>query len=160
MPKQALILARALSFDSQLKSRVGSKLVFASLYSDANTKKRALRMNVELSNTGMQVQGKAISTTSAEFTTASALAEAINTQGIDVLYIPTGMSAQLPQIVKVAREANVLTIGAEPGYVRSGLSLGVFNRAGNTVIGLNQGAASAEGAQFTGEILQLAVPLN
>jgi serine/threonine protein kinase len=157
MPKQALVLMRALSFDTRLPGRVGNKLVVASVYSDSVTKKRALRMNVEFANTGMQVQGRTPSTTAVEFTTAEALSQEILSQGIDVIYVPSGMGAVAGQIARVARETRVITIGAEPSYLSAGLSLGVFDRAGSDVLGLNQDAATAQGAQFSGEILKVAV---
>jgi serine/threonine protein kinase len=157
MPKQALVLLRALSFDARLPGRVGNKLVIASVYSDSVTKKRALRMNVEFSNTGMQIQGRTPSTTAVEFTTAEALAQEIAAQGIDVIYVPSGMGAVVGQIARVARDTRVVTIGAEPSYLSAGLSLGVFDKAGSDVLGLNQEAATAQGAQFSGEILKVAV---
>jgi serine/threonine protein kinase len=158
--KQAMVLARALSFDSALLGRVGDKLVVGSLFNDPATKKLALRMNAGFSNLGIQVQGKSLSTTTVEFTTGEVLAQAIRDQGIDVLYVPSGMGSQVSQITQVARSANVVTIGAEPSYVRSGLSLGVFSQEGKPVLALNQRAAAGEGAQFSGEILQVAVRMD
>jgi len=160
IPKQALVLSRALEFDTKLPGRAGSKLVLASLFNDDATKKRALRMNVEFSHTGMQVHGLTLSTIALEFTTPEGLADAILAQGIDVVYVPSGMGTQVSQIAKIAREAHVITIGAEPTYITSGLSLGVFDKDGTAVLALNQGAASAAGAAFGGEILKVAVPLN
>jgi len=155
--KQALILLKALSYDANLRPRAGGRLVLGALYTDAATKRRAARMNEEFDGLAARVQGMLLNTSLIEFSTPEALAQAISDQGIDVLYVPSGLDAQILAIRGVARQTHVLSIGAEPGYVSSGLSLGVFTVDGKIQIVLNEAAASASGASFQGEILDLAL---
>ena len=158
--QQVLVLLRALAFDTKLRGRSGDKLVIASLYIDPTTRKRAFRMNSEFESYTGRVQGMPLSIVALEYTTQSALTASISEVGIDVLYVPTGLGAQVAGISAVARSANVLTIGAEPSYVSSGLSLGVFTLRGEPKLGLNQSAAAAAGATFEGEILEVAIRMD
>lgn len=158
--QQALILLRALAFDTKLRARSGDKLVIASLYIDPTTRKRAFRMNSGFETYTGRVQGMPLSIVALEYTTQSALSASISELGIDVLYVPTGLGAQVAAISATARSASVLTIGAEPTYVSSGLSLGVFTLRGEPKLAFNKSAAAAAGAAFEGELLDVAVRMD
>jgi hypothetical protein len=81
---------------------------------------------------------------------------AISGQGIDAIYICTGLEGDLGAIRELSRAQHVLTIGTKESDVSSGLSLGVFVVDGKATITVNLPASRDEGAAFSSELLRLA----
>jgi len=154
--RQVLILSRALAYDSNLKSRVGSELVVGVLgkagHEDAaSSMARAFRSLVSV-----KVQGLPVRSVQLTYTTVGALASALETHAVDVLYVVAGLDDEITAIADLARRRHVVTIGSRQDQVARGLSLGVFTVEGKPVIVVNLPASKAEGAAFSSDLLRLA----
>jgi hypothetical protein len=157
--RQVLILSRALAYDSNLKSRAGDDLVVGVLAKAghgpseeaASAMARAFRSLISV-----KVQGLPVRTVQLAYTTAGALASALETRGVDVLYVVPGLDDELPAIAELARRRHVVTMGSRQEHVARGLSLGVFAVEGKPTIVVNLAASKAEGASFGSDLLRLA----
>ncbi len=157
--RQVLVLTRALSYDSDLKSRVGNDIVLAVLSKAGNsgseasaaTIMKAFRM---LAN--VKVQGLPLVTRALSYTSASALASAVLSHGVDVLYVCPGLESDLAAIIDLCRKRHVITFGSREEQVTRGLSMGVFPIDSRPTIVLNLPAAKSEGASFSSELLRVA----
>ena len=157
--RQAVILARALSYDTELPARAGSEILIGTLTRPGHAASEAMGAGMEKAFVRMatiKVQGRALLTRRVSYAGAAALADAVTRQGIDALYVCAGLDADLPAIIDLARKRKFLTLGSHHEQVVRGLSLGVFAVEGKPVIVLNLTAARNEGASFSPELLRVA----
>jgi hypothetical protein len=90
------------------------------------------------------------------FAGRDALDRAVKDEGIDTLYICSGLDSNLTDIKSVARTRKVMTVGSSESHVQLGISFGVFIVDGKNTILVNLGASREEGISFGPEFLRLA----
>jgi hypothetical protein len=157
--KQAVILARALAYDDNLRTRAGDSLVVAVIFkagqgaseSAADTMVRAFKA-IE----GVKVQNLPLRVVKLAYSGKDALHAAVSGQGIDAVYVCPGLESDQGSIREVSRRDHILTIASREDQLNSGLSLGVFAFDGKTTITVNLSASKDEGAAFSSELLRLA----
>jgi hypothetical protein len=157
--RQVLILTRALAYDGNLKTRAGTDLLIAVLGKANNSGSEELASSMSRAFRGLgnvKVQGLAVRATQLNYTGASALAAAIESQGIDAIYICPGLDSELPGIFEATRRLKVVTLASRQEYVQRGLSLGVFAVEAKPTIVVNLPASKLEGAAFGSDLLRLA----
>jgi hypothetical protein len=156
--RQALILARALAYDNNLRSRAGDALVVAVVFRRGNAASEAVAtpiMQGFRALEGVKVQDLPFHVAQVPYASPATLKSAIDAQGIDVLYICPGLETEIAAIKDLSHHAHVLTIGAREDYVRNGLSLGVFVVDGKNTITVNLAATRDEGAAFAADLLRI-----
>jgi hypothetical protein len=156
--REALILTRALTYDGRLKARAGAQLVVGVIdsASRAGSGVSAGMTRAFRALSKVKVQGMPLDTETLVYSNAQALAAALQSRGIDVLYVCPGLEAELAAIIEVARQRQVLTVASRPGFVSRGLSLGVFPIDERPTILVNLPASRAEGVEFSSDLLRLA----
>jgi hypothetical protein len=155
--KQAVIIARALAYDDNLRSRAGDSLVVAVLFKPGSGEGAAdAMMHAFKALEGVKVQSLPLKIVRLPFTGRDALHSAVASQGIDALYVCPGLDGEQSAIRDESRRAHVLTIASKEEQLNSGLSLGVFVFDGKTTITVNLPASRDEGAAFSSELLHLA----
>jgi hypothetical protein len=157
--RQVLILTRALAYDGNLKNRAGADLLIAVLGKPGNAASDELASTMGKAFRGLgnvKVQGLAVRATQLSFKDAAGLAAAIESQGIDALYVCPGLDAELTGIFEATRRLKVVTMASRQDYVQRGLSLGVFAIDGKPTIVVNLAASKQEGAAFGSDLLRLA----
>lgn len=81
--------------------------------------------------------------------------------GIDALYLVPGLSDRdLEWVLADTRSREIVTLCAVEWYVRYGVSLAVTVHEDRPQILINLGSSRAEGADFSAQLLQLAVVLD
>jgi len=156
--RQALILTRTLAYDNNLRSRAGDALVVAVVFHRGNPVSEATAtpmMQVFRALEGVKVQDLPFHVAQVPYSGAQALKGAIESQGIDVLYICPGLESEIGAIKELSHHEHVLTIGAKEEYVKNGLSLGVFVVDAKNTITVNLAATRDEGAAFAAELLRI-----
>jgi YfiR/HmsC-like len=156
--RNAAILARVLSFELSLDERVGPSVGVAVVYksgdrlSEANADEwmQGLR---ELSS--VRIKDRPFFALKIAYA-ADALLAAIDQQGIDVLLVADGLTAESDAIVKLARSKHTLTAGNAPSYVEKDMTLCVTEQGDNIKIIVNLNAAHLEGIRFSSSLLKLA----
>ena len=157
--KQAVILARALAYDDNLRGRAGDSLVVAVLFkagaggseSTADGMVRAFKA-IE----GVKVQNLPLRVVKLAYTGKDALHGAVTGQGIDAVYVCPGLEGDQGGIRDESRRDHIITIASREEQLNSGLSLGVFSFDGKTTITVNLPSSKDEGAAFSSELLRLA----
>jgi hypothetical protein len=156
--RQALILTRTLAYDNNLKSRAGDALVVAVVFRRGNPVSEAAAGPIFQgfrALEGVKVQDLPFHAVQLPYVGAAGLKSAVETQGIDVLYICPGLESDIAAIKEVSHHAHILTIGAKEEFVKSGLSLGVFVVDAKNTITVNLAATRDEGAAFAAELLRI-----
>ena len=157
--KQAVILARALAYDDNLRNRAGDSLVIAVLFkpgaggseSAADGMVRAFK-----ALEGVKVQNLPMHVLKLAYGSRDALHGAVGAQGIDAVYVCPGLEGDQGAIRDESRRDHILTIASREEQMNAGLSLGVFQFDGKTTITVNLPASKEEGAAFSSELLRLA----
>jgi hypothetical protein len=157
--RQVLILSRALAYDGELKARVGNDIQIAVLAKSGHAASEAMgiaMLKAFRAILNLRVQGLTLGLHALSYTTTAALASAMTTQGIDVLYVCVGLEPELAAIVELTRKRHVISLGSSEEQVSRGLALGVFPVESRPTIVVNLPAARHEGASFSSDLLRVA----
>ncbi|HXU74577.1 MAG TPA: YfiR family protein [Polyangia bacterium] len=157
--KQAVILARALAYDDNLRGRAGDTLVVGVIFkpgaggseSAADGMVRAFK-----ALEGVKVQNLPLRVVKLAYSSKDALHSAVSSQGIDALYVCPGLEGDQGGIRDESHRDHILTIASREDQLSAGLSLGVFTYDGKTTIAVNLPVSKEEGASFSSELLRLA----
>jgi hypothetical protein len=157
--KQAVIIARALAYDDNLRGRAGDSLVVAVLFKPgaggsegvADGMVRAFK-----ALEGVKVQNLPLRVVKIAYGGKDALHGAVTGQGIDAVYVCPGLEGDQSGIREESRRDHIITIASREEQLTSGLSLGVFQFEGKTTITVNLPSSKDEGAAFSSELLRLA----
>jgi hypothetical protein len=162
---QAVILSRALSFDDALKYRVGDNVTAAILYRPGDEPSESLARHMlkawkALGGGDPRIGGLPVRIILLAFVDPAALSTGILTEGVDVLYVCPGLEPKLSEISRITRQRLVISIGSRQEHVVRGLSMGVFVVKDHGAIFINLAAAKSEGANFSFDLLRLAVVIR
>ena len=82
--------------------------------------------------------------------------ELLEANDVDLLYVTPLRSFEVRDIRRASRSLGIVTFTGVPEYVEQGLAVGLDLMGGKPKILINAAAATAEGATFSGQLLQLA----
>jgi hypothetical protein len=156
--RQALILTRTLAYDNNLRARAGDAVVVAVVFRRGVPASEAAAgpiLQGFRALEGVKVQDLPFHAVQVPFAGVAALKSAVESQGIDVLYICPGLEGDIAAIKELSHHDHILTIGAKEELVKNGLSLGVFVVDSKNTITVNLAAARDEGAAFAAELLRI-----
>jgi YfiR/HmsC-like len=154
--KRAVILVRALSYDANLKLRIGAEMVVAVLARRPGDPCAANMQRGFASLGSAKVAGVPLRTMQLLYTAADALAGAVGQQGIDALYLCPDLEADLGAILEAARKQKVLTMGGTEELVIRGATLGVTFQEARPSLLVNLTSAKSMGAAFSSDLLRVA----
>ncbi len=158
IPLQLALFFKILSFDRNLKSRVGDEIVIGIVYQNKfktsfNIKEQVVKVMNKSSTKRIEdipVRQVLIDIDDID------LASAISNNKVDVLYITPLSAVGIKEIIKVSRANKITTLTGVPVYVESGLAVGIGKKDEKPQIIINLPAAKAEGADFSSQLLKLA----
>ena len=155
---QIPLFLKILTFDRNLKARVGDEIVIGIVYQ----KKFRTSLNVkdEFANTMEELAVKSlkdipIRSVSIDIDDQPDLARAISRDPIDILYITPLRAMEIRTIAAISRAKQVITLTGVPDYVESGIAVGLGIKDNKPQIIINLQAAKAEGADFNSQLLSL-----
>jgi len=157
--RQPPILVKVLAYDGNLKSRAGSEVVIGFLFKsgNANSEHAADEIMKAFAALGAaKVQGLPIKAAKVAYETAAGMVGAIKSQGLDVIYICSGLDAELPAILELTRLQKVLSVAGVEEYFTKGASFGVFVLDNKPALHINLAASRGEGVDFGSDLLRLA----
>lgn len=155
--REAQLLLRVLSYDRNLKTRVGDNVVIGVLHrpDDPVSTETAARITEGLRHVPSPVvTGLPMLIVDIPWAEGS-LAADVARESVDVLYVCEGLDDQFPAIQAVSRARHLLTVGANAGFVALGMSVSVVPGA-SPPIAINVTASKAEGAYFGADLLTIA----
>lgn len=79
----------------------------------------------------------------------------LSSNKVDIIMVTPLRAIDIEQIAKVTRKHNVLSFSFIPGYIESGLSVGIGSKAGRPQILINLKASKEEGIDFNSQLLKL-----
>ena len=161
--KQAVFLARVIAYDGNLKVRAGAAINIGILVKkgDSGSETMSDGMVKAFAALGtVTVLGRPVKVSRLEFSGHDALDRLVKDEGIDTLYVCSGLESSLADIKSVARARKVMTVASSESQIRVGISLGVFVVDGRNIIYVNLEASREEGISFGPDFLRLATVLK
>lgn len=155
---QGEILAKVLTFDRSFDARLQNGLVVGIVMQRGNRAARAARDGfvAGFTSAAAAIGAAGFRVVEIEYSSAEELSRLLHAHRVDVLYVPPLRSADPNVITRASRERGVLTLSADPAWVRGGLSVGVRLRGDRPVVLVNATAAGLEGSSFSSQLLRLA----
>lgn len=158
MDVQFALFFKILTFDRNLKARVGDELVIGLVYqggfrTSLNAKDEAVKVISKSSKD--KIKDISIRQVSINIDDTD-LAGAVSKRKVDVLYITPLRAVGIDTITDISRAKRITTLTGVPEYVESGLALGIGTKGEKPLIIINLPAAKAEGADFSSQLLKLA----
>jgi len=153
---QADLIAKVASFDRNFAARAGARalVLVVQMPNDAESAAAALELKNALSHVsavGDRPHEEQIVT----YGGALALAELIKTRKPSIVYFAPGFGKELTAIRNACSNASLLTVGATPEYVESGLVLGFDLVSGRPKLLINLGQARKQKVDFPASVLRL-----
>ena len=164
--REALLILRVLSYDSQLPSRVRSAedvtvlVVYKGDDSDSESTKNQITRSINSLSARMTVAGKRPRAVAHAYVNSGTLQEAIRRAGAAALYVAPGLTSEIAAISAATRAAHILSLTPVESYVRNGLSVGFIASSGRTGLLVNLPASRAEQARLDAALLRLATVIR
>ena len=153
----ALVLVRSMSYDRSVARGTGELRVAVVYAAGSPVGDEVLKVIGGLQ--GVTVSGRAIGTP-----VGVPVAGLVDFQtkflGFDAAVLCGGLDTSLPGLVSAARDLGVVLLALEPEYVGRGAALGVDLDGTRLQLLVDRTEARAQGAEFTAELLELAVQVK
>ncbi len=154
---QARLLAKLTAYDRNMPSRaVGGRLRVGILVKRSDPD--SVRTGAEMQRVIGEVHdlaGLPHEEIVLPYESGAALAEAVASKAIAIVYVTAGLEGEVPEIARSLSGASVLTVSAVAGYVPKGIVIGFDAVGGHTQLSIHLTQAKAQHVAFTGEVLQL-----
>lgn len=163
--QQALLAARVLAYDRNLKRRSNGKVAaIAILYQEGDQASESLSLDMssafeELTATST-IDELPVRVATLAYNGAAELDKKLLQLHPVALYVCPGMADVLSAVSTVTRRRSILTITSTGAYVKSGLSIGLLRLEERPLIVVNLPAARAEGADLDAALLRIAEVLR
>jgi len=153
---QADLLAKVASFDRNFAARAGARalILVVQMPNDAESAAAALELKNALSRlptVGDRPHDEQIVT----YSNAAALADMVRTKKAAIVYFGPGFDKELKAIRTASSNMSLLTVGASPDYVESGLVLGFDLVSGRPKLLINLSQAKKQSVDFPASVLRL-----
>jgi hypothetical protein len=157
---QFSMLMRILTFDRNLKTRVGAEITIGIIYNkkfkkSINIKNEIMNMVNDESYIIKKIEDIPIHYIEVDISNNNNLESIILQNNIDVIYMTPMGNLQIEPIINISRSKQIATLTGVPDYVESGLAVGVGAEGGRPSIIINLPAAKAEGMDFEAQLLKL-----
>jgi hypothetical protein len=153
---QAELIAKLAGFDRNFAARAGGKavIILVAMPGDAESMSAALEMKAAFSrlpSVGNLPHEELVVTQSS----ASALADLVRSKHAAIVYLGPGFDKQIPAIRDALSSLDVLSVGAIPGYVPSGIVLGFDLVSGRPKLLIQVVQARKQKVAFPASVLSL-----
>jgi hypothetical protein len=154
---QAKLLAKVATFDRNMASRAGEKVVIvvARLPDDPESGRAAARLQLNLSQL-RRITDKPVDVRTIDFANAADLARACKSAGAAIVYLTPGMQSALTNIASALDGMSILSVSAVAEHVTDGAVLAFGLSEGKPKILIHLGRAKRQNVDFKASILRLA----
>jgi hypothetical protein len=157
------LFLKILTFDRNLKTRVGQEIVIGILYQrkfrvSLNAKDELIRVVNEFPV--KEIDGLPVRCVAIDIGEKVDLTGVLSSNNVDILYVTPLRAVGIETITAVSRARQILTITGVPEYAESGLAVGIGIKGERPLIIVNLPAARAEGANFASHLLKLSKVLS
>ena len=156
---QIPLFMKILSFDRNLKSRVGSEIVIGVVYqskfrSSYNTQTEFIGLMLDPSF--RKVENLPVRCVSLDLDEDSNFDSTLVNESVDMLYISPLRTIEMKDLIAHTREKHLLTFTGVPEYVENGITVGIGTKGEKPEVLINLTAAKTEGVDFNSQLLKLA----
>lgn len=153
---QAELIAKIAAYDRNLRTRAGAEVLVLIVHKRGNALSRRLasQLKHELGDIP-DIAGLPQRSWSIRFSGAAELARTIRASKAAILYLSTGLRAELPAIVEALDGVDILSVAAKPSYVPLGIGAGFDLVAGRPKLLCNLTHARKQNVDFKAELLRL-----
>jgi hypothetical protein len=153
---QAELIAKLAGFDRNFAARAGGKavIILAVMPGETESQSAALEMKAAFSRlpTVGNVPHEELVVT---YSNPTALAEVVRAKRAAIVYLGPGFAKQIPAIRDALSSLNVLSVGAIPGYVPSGIVIGFDLVSGRPKLLIHVPQARKQNVAFPASVLSL-----
>jgi hypothetical protein len=153
---QAELIAKLAGFDRNFAARAGGKavIILAVMPGETESQSAALEMKAAFSRlpTVGNVPHEELVVT---YSNPTALAEVVRAKRAAIVYLGPGFGKQIPAIRDALSSLNVLSVGAIPGYVPSGIVIGFDLVSGRPKLLIHVPQARKQNVAFPASVLSL-----
>jgi hypothetical protein len=160
---QITLFLKILTFDRNLKKRVGDEIVIGIVYQEKFRKSLNVKdkfVDAMEESRIKKLEDTPIRLMPIDISDKTELARVVSEHPIDMLYIAPLRAVEIKTITAVSREKQITTLTGVPDYVESGLAVGIGIKGKKPQLLINLSAAKAEGANFRAQFLKLAKVIN
>ena len=160
---QVPLLLKVLTYDRNLEARAGKELAIGIVF-DAGDRDSA-KATDQIGSTLFKFSGKTVKTLpikyyTIEYTSPADLERFVKQRGISVLYVAPGNTKNLPGLLKLSQDLDLVSATGVPDYVRKGVAVGIGVGQDRPQILINLASAKAEGSDFDASLLRIATILG
>lgn len=154
---QAGLAAKVTSFDRNLSARAGGTVTVLVAVKPGNAQSDAVASDfmAGIQKTGT-IGGMPVKASKTNFSGAGALAAAVKSGKVSVVYLSAGLEGDAGAIGGALKGTSVLSVTAERGAVSKGIVLGFDLVGGKPKLLINVGQAKAQSVSLPAQVLQLA----
>jgi hypothetical protein len=153
---QAELLVKVAAYDQHLVARTGEHRVLLIMDREqVDSEGMAKRMKSELSRFE-RIAGKPHREELIVYDSPAALAQICRQRDASIVFLSTGLGSAIPAIAAAMNGVQVLTVAADPDYVKPGAVLGFDLVSGKPKLLVNLGQARRQNVKLRAELLRLA----
>jgi len=155
-PEQAALLLRALAYDRNLEAKVrdGIKVIVVFAPRDPSSVADKSEMLAALANARVQAESKPPVVVEHAYASRDGLAAAV--RDAHVVYLASGLGADVDAILAVCTQAKLATLGVERAYVDRGVAMGVTLSEGKPKLVINLPSSRAQGMDLDSQLFRVA----
>jgi hypothetical protein len=156
---QVAILSRMLAYDRSFKARAGAQVkigVLARAGDKGSTEDQAEMVKAFQAMDPSTIQGLPVIVSGHAYKDAVALTEWIEAEKVNVLYVTSGLAAQMEAIGLVCVQKKVVSTAGTRSFVEKAIAVGVVVKGENPKILVNLKTADLIGMSLDPKLLQLA----
>ncbi len=155
---QVPIFLKALAYDRNLTEKARGDILIGLLYEPGDAESEAAARSVAKLMAAYPTEDVVdlpIYYRMIPFRDSTELAQIIQDEWVDVLYLAPGVRGHLGSVLDVVSGHKVLSMAGVASYVDEGVSMGVEERDGHAQIVVNLSSAESAGSKFAGHFLSL-----
>ncbi len=154
---QYRLYLKILTFDRNLKARIGNELVIGILYAGLVQESRQARDDFARAVTAgsAEFEGLPVSVVPIQYGKKAEIEAALAKGAVDALYVTPIGSYELAPVSAACRARGVSTFSGIPEYLEHGLSVSFGISGRQTKVLVNLGNSRAEGSDFSARVLDM-----
>lgn len=154
---QYKLYLKVLSFDRNLKARVGEGLIIGIMYVPGSRESRQARDEIARAVAAgpADFQGIPIRAVTVEYGKEAAIETALAAGSVDVLYVTPLEPYDLAPVRDACRARRISTFTGVPAYVERGLSVSFAMNGRRAEVLINLGNSRAEGSDLSSRLLDM-----
>lgn len=156
---QYSLFLKILTFDRNLKSRVGNQIVIGVIYQGKFRKSVNVKddlISVIDKSPIKNIEDIPIRYALIDIGEEANLDSSVLRINVDILYITPLRAVEIKKITDITRTKRIMTLTGVTDYVESGLSVGIGTKGEKPLIIINLPAAKKEGVDFSSQLLKIA----